>query len=63
LQRYRENGYDDWKKAIMAVLPCRKDVEEKKTDDYDGKDEGGADEGKEDGDVDLDAKVENGTES
>ena len=33
------------------------------TDDYDGKDEGGADEGKEDGDVDLDAKVENGTES
>jgi len=63
LQRYRENGYDDWKKAIMAVLPCRKDVEEKKTDDGDGKDEGGGDEGKQDGDVDLDAKVEDGTES
>ena len=63
LQRYRENGYDDWKKAIMAVLPCRKDVEEKKTDDDDGKDEGGAYEGNEDGDVDLDAKVEDGTES
>jgi len=28
LQRYRENGYNDWRTSIMAVLPCRKDVEE-----------------------------------
>ena len=26
LQRYRENGYADWRKAIMAVLPCRKEL-------------------------------------
>ena len=32
LQRYRENGYTDWRGSIMAVLPCRKDVEEKKED-------------------------------
>ena len=31
LLHYRENGYTDWRKAIMAVLPCRKDVEERKT--------------------------------
>lgn len=35
LQRYRENGYQDWKGAMMAVLPCRKDVEER-NDDQDG---------------------------
>lgn len=29
LQRYRENGYTDWKKAIMTVLPDRKDLQEK----------------------------------
>ncbi|KAL7532001.1 hypothetical protein ACHAXR_004361 [Thalassiosira sp. AJA248-18] len=29
LQKYRENGYKDWRSAIMAVLPCRKDVDEK----------------------------------
>ena len=29
LQRYRENGYTDWRASIMAVLPCRKDVEER----------------------------------
>ncbi|KAL3809352.1 hypothetical protein ACHAXA_009060 [Cyclostephanos tholiformis] len=32
LQRYRENGAD-WRDAIMTVLPCRKDAEEKRTDD------------------------------
>ena len=32
LQRYRENGAD-WRGAIMTVLPCRKDAEEKRTDD------------------------------
>jgi Trm5-related predicted tRNA methylase len=31
LLHYRANGYTDWRTAIMAVLPCRKDVEEKKT--------------------------------
>ena len=31
LLHYRENGYTDWRTSIMAVLPCRKDVEEKKT--------------------------------
>eukprot|EP00956_Cyclotella_meneghiniana_P031536 scaffold83104_cov59-Cyclotella_meneghiniana.AAC.2 len=29
---FRENGYEDWKSAILGVLPERKDVEEKKTD-------------------------------
>jgi len=29
LQKYREKGYNDWKGAIMAVLPDRKDLEEK----------------------------------
>jgi hypothetical protein len=31
LLHYRENGYTDWRTAIIAVLPCRKDVEERKT--------------------------------
>jgi hypothetical protein len=49
LLHYRENGCTDWRTAIMAVLPCRKDVEEKKThtnarwsskdDDEDGEEE------------------------
>ncbi len=34
LQRYRENGYADWRGSIMAVLPCRKDVEERKEENY-----------------------------
>lgn len=29
---FRENRYKDWKRAILGVLPERKDVEEKKTD-------------------------------
>ncbi|KAL7532167.1 hypothetical protein ACHAWF_004047 [Thalassiosira exigua] len=29
LLKYRENGYDDWTGAISAVLPGRKEVEEK----------------------------------
>ena len=29
LQKFRENGYNDWRSSIMAVLPGRKDVEEK----------------------------------
>ena len=41
----------------MAVLPCRKDVEEKKTDD-DAKDEGEANEEEEDGGVNLDGKID-----
>lgn len=34
LLHYRENGCTDWRTAIMAVLPCRKDVKEKKTQTY-----------------------------
>ena len=30
LQKYRENGYTDWKSSIMKVLPGRKELEEKK---------------------------------
>lgn len=30
LQKFRENGYKDWKSSVEAVLPCRKGVEEKK---------------------------------
>ena len=37
LQRYRENGYTDWKKAIMTVLPDRKELEEKPSSEGDGK--------------------------
>ncbi|KAL9186408.1 hypothetical protein ACHAXT_005646 [Thalassiosira profunda] len=33
LQKYRENGYKDWKAAIAAVLPERKDIEERKDDE------------------------------
>ena len=29
LQKYRENGYRDWRSSIMAVLPSRKEVEER----------------------------------
>lgn len=29
LLKYRENGYRDWGKAVMAVLPDRKDIHEK----------------------------------
>jgi len=37
LQKYRENGYTDWKKAIMTVLPDRKELEEKPCSKDDGK--------------------------
>jgi len=29
LLKYRENGYKDWGKAVMSVLPDRKDIHEK----------------------------------
>mmetsp|Transcript_10834 Transcript_10834/g.22988 ORF Transcript_10834/g.22988 Transcript_10834/m.22988 type:complete len:447 (+) Transcript_10834:106-1446(+) len=32
LQKYRENGYGDWRGAIMAVMPDRKDLEERGDD-------------------------------
>ena len=40
LQKYRENGYKDWGKAIMEVLPCRKDVDEKEDGNDDDKQAG-----------------------
>ena len=33
LLKYRENGYDDWKGAILSVLPGRKEVQEKAEND------------------------------
>ena len=33
LLKYRENGYKDWKDAILSVLPERKDVQEKNQDE------------------------------
>lgn len=32
LLKYRENGYKDWKDAILSVLPGRKEVQEKNND-------------------------------
>jgi transcription elongation factor Elf1 len=35
LLKYRENGYKDWKDAILSVLPGRKEVQEKNNDGED----------------------------
>ncbi|KAL7476760.1 hypothetical protein ACHAW6_002597 [Cyclotella cf. meneghiniana] len=35
LLKYRENGYRDWRGAILSVLPGRKEVQEKKEDAVD----------------------------
>jgi tRNA (guanine9-N1)-methyltransferase len=36
LQRYRENGYSDWRGSIMSVLPGRKELEERKDEENNG---------------------------
>eukprot|EP00584_Thalassiosira_punctigera_P009475 CAMPEP_0172544150 /NCGR_PEP_ID=MMETSP1067-20121228/14364_1 /TAXON_ID=265564 ORGANISM="Thalassiosira punctigera, Strain Tpunct2005C2" /NCGR_SAMPLE_ID=MMETSP1067 /ASSEMBLY_ACC=CAM_ASM_000444 /LENGTH=474 /DNA_ID=CAMNT_0013330663 /DNA_START=21 /DNA_END=1445 /DNA_ORIENTATION=- len=53
LQRFRENGDRDWKGSIMAVLPCRKDLEgrEEEEDAAEGGEGAGTDEGKKDDSV------------
>jgi hypothetical protein len=42
LLKFRENGYQDWGKAVLSVLPDRKDIHQKEKEQSEVKNQNGS---------------------